>query len=86
MNDFERIKLLLWSEWDPIGVNGWGGPEDEYDSYAPRVLRMAQEGASVEAIAAYLDEVVVARIGMRPDSARSRAVAAKARSLLGLTA
>ncbi len=62
MNDFERIKLLLWSEWDPIGVNGWGGPEDEYDSYAPRVLRMAQEGASVEAIAAYLDEVVVERM------------------------
>ena len=34
----ERIRLGLWNLWDPIGVNVFPIPHDEYDRYAPLLL------------------------------------------------
>jgi hypothetical protein len=84
-DDLERIRRLLWEEWDPIGVNdmddAW--PEDEYDMYAPQVLKMAQLGVSAETIAAYLEEVEVKMIGIEASPTRNHSVALKALALLG---
>ncbi len=84
-HDLERIKRLLWEEWDPIGVNNMdeAWPDDEYDSYAPQVLKMARLGVSVETNAAYLKEVEGERMGLQANPARNHSVAAKARALLG---
>ena len=33
MNKKERwikVNKVLWEEWDPMGVNDYGGPDDEY--------------------------------------------------------
>lgn len=48
---YKKIDTLLWEEWDPIGVNDYGGPDDEYRSYVPKVFRMKTEGASTIEIA-----------------------------------
>jgi hypothetical protein len=67
MDDLDRVKLLLWNDWDPIGINHIdGAPQSEYDNYAPKVLGMAREGASIDAIAAYLGKVEVEWMGGTP--------------------
>lgn len=52
--DLDRVKQTLWEDWDPIGVRQMGGPSDEYDSYAPTILRMLEAGATENELAAHL--------------------------------
>lgn len=47
----QRINTVLWEDWDPIGA---GVPEDEYESYAPPILRLLLDGADKTAISNYL--------------------------------
>ena len=35
---WNRVDKLLWEEWDPIGVNDYGGPKDEYRSYVSGIV------------------------------------------------
>jgi hypothetical protein len=49
----------LWCEWDPIGVlddPDW--PRDEYDDYMQPTWQLLESGASVSAVAQYLNSVV----------------------------
>ena len=59
--------------WDPIGIlNGpldTCGPMDEYDSYAPVVLRLMLEGASEAVIADHLASTRYHTIGVGLDGA-----------------
>jgi hypothetical protein len=52
------VQIALHWAWDPIGVRGIGEAVDEYDMYAPQVLKMLRADASVEQIADYLTSVV----------------------------
>ncbi|WP_257166325.1 hypothetical protein [Bradyrhizobium sp. SRS-191] len=74
----DLIKALLLSEWDPIGVSGCEGAEDEYDRYALQVFNMLEDGADAESIANYLTGVVTDRMSLpgRPDA--DHRIAAKA--------
>jgi hypothetical protein len=46
-----RVEALL-REWDPIGVRpGVVAPAGEYDSYAPAIVSLVEDGASAEDIA-----------------------------------
>ncbi len=47
----KRIDQILWNDWDPIGINDYGGPEDEYDDYSPEILELLIENAGTEEIA-----------------------------------
>jgi len=49
--DFRSVRKILWEDWDPIGC---GVPADEYDDYAPEVMRLLLAGVSREAVADYL--------------------------------
>ena len=79
----EAVKVLLWEQWDPIGVNAIGDARDEYDSYAFSVWQMLLRNASVEDIAAYLSDLETGHIGLSSDSGRARAVAREAVRLRG---
>ena len=47
-----------WNEYDPIGVmDDADWPGDEYEAYVGRTLRLLEQGASVEGIVIYLEEV-----------------------------
>ena len=35
-----EVDRMLWEEWDPIGLNTKGGPEDEYRSYVPSIRNL----------------------------------------------
>ncbi len=49
--DFRSVRKILWEDWDPIGC---GVPADEYDDYAPQVIRLLLEGKSRAAVVDYL--------------------------------
>ena len=53
----ERLQLLLWEEWDPIGVNDMEDVMGEYDSYASTVVDMLHEGKTRSDILAFLELV-----------------------------
>jgi hypothetical protein len=60
----ERIRQILLHEWDPIGVSGMTGPEDEYDAYIGGVYRLLASGASEHQIIEYLYEIGTNRMGL----------------------
>lgn len=70
--DVDAIRRILISEWDPIGC---GVPEDEYDSYIPRIYRFMQARADVEVLASHLEKLETVSMGLRGDLARNRRVA-----------
>ncbi len=72
------IRLILLVDWDPIGVFGYPGAMDEYDSYAPGVHDLLVSNASQDELAAYLRQIEVEQMGVRGNPNRdSSAVAAK---------
>ena len=73
----DQIKELLWTEWDPIGVNDSQAGTDEYDSYAIGVYRMLMEGRDHFAISRYLERRAVQDIGLS-QAANHGAVASRA--------
>jgi hypothetical protein len=52
-------------DWDPIGVMvGEGSPEDEYDSYAPHIVSLVQNGASLNELTTHLGQVRTETMGL----------------------
>jgi hypothetical protein len=51
---FAQVRRILWEDWDPIGC---GVPEDEYDSYAPGVIRLLGERVGRDALVMHLKQV-----------------------------
>lgn len=62
--NLRRVEQILWENWDPIGVNAMSGPSDEYDSYAPAVLRMLLAGVTEEELVAHLHAIETEQMGL----------------------
>ena len=58
-------------EWDPIGC---GVPPDEYDGYAPQVVRLLDAGAPKNEIVAYLRDICVGHMGCVFDQGRAEKI------------
>ena len=55
--------LAILREWDPIGVISHFNV-DEYDSYAPEIIRMLDAGASSEFVSDWLMSLATGHIGL----------------------
>ena len=73
---YKTIDDILWSDWDPIGINKIG-VRDEYNSYLPQVYQLKVGGATEMEIAKYLDEVVTERMGMESNMEFNKKIAEK---------
>jgi hypothetical protein len=62
-----KIRDVLNREWDPIGVAGDGGVEDEYDGYMGKIAAMIRENASDEEMIAYFKWAEVENMGLRSE-------------------
>ena len=51
-----RIRQILWEEWDPIGVNRMGGPDDEYYDYVGTFYAMLICGATEQELIQQLQD------------------------------
>lgn len=60
----DLIDWILWNDWDPIGVNDYGGPSDEYRSYLSEIYKLLKETNEEEKIAKHLDSIVTEQMGM----------------------
>ena len=81
INELEKIKKLLWEEWDPIAVRAFEDwPSDEYDSYAMHLFSMLNSGASVDELSEYLFISETESMGLAP-SASHEPVARKAKQI-----
>jgi hypothetical protein len=58
------VRLILLVYWDPIGILGYPGAMDEYDSYAPGVCDLLSSGASREALVDHLASIQREQIGI----------------------
>ena len=75
LQGFVRLTLLV--DWDPIGILGYSGAMDEYDSYAAEVSQLLRDGASIETLATHLDRIETQQIGVRGNRMAQAEVAEK---------
>ena len=67
MNKKERwtkVNKILWEEWDPMGVNDYGGPDDEYRGYVPSIIKLLEDNADESRIAKLLHQHANVNIGL----------------------
>lgn len=72
--DFMLIRAVLMRDWEPIICNELL-PDDEYDSYIPRLAELLQSDCSIETIAAYLQHIEHDYMEVETDAKRARRVA-----------
>ena len=72
---YQYIDEILHHLWDPIGVRGIAGAEDEYQSYVPKVFSLVLDQAEHCDIAAYLVEVEENGMGLPPNQENALEVA-----------
>ncbi|WP_299599702.1 hypothetical protein [uncultured Microbulbifer sp.] len=61
---YKRIDEILFYKWDPIGISNSDWARDEYQSYLPRVFKMAIENESANKIANYLSKISTEYMGL----------------------
>jgi len=79
---YVRVARLLWAEWDPIGVNDYGGPDDEYNMYVPEIVVMLERNMDIEEIAKHLSEIATKRMGLFDNREHSLSTAEKLKALM----
>ncbi len=52
-----KLRTLLMTHWDPIGVNGIPQARDEYDRYLDPLANLLRGGADTDKVAGYLADV-----------------------------
>ncbi len=64
MEQVRKVAAVL-RRWDPIGaLPGEDGPADEYDSYAPHIVTLAQRGDSLAQLVIHLHHLRTETMGM----------------------
>jgi hypothetical protein len=58
----DRIRTILNTEWDPIGVGH--AVDDEYDSYISEILDLLENGTSAARLADHLRLIEVVRMSV----------------------
>jgi len=69
---FEDVSQVLHKVWDPIGVKGIPGVEnDEYQSYVAGVIARMNAGCSRDQPASYLVSIEIGAMGLQGDRANA---------------
>ena len=74
---YSIIDQILWSDWDPIGINDDPEARDEYQNYLPQVYGLKIKNADQETIANYLFKIETENMGLIGDFEKCRRVAYK---------
>lgn len=75
-NLYEVIDLILWKEWDPIGINNIGS-RDEYKSYTSTIFNLKNKGVSKTIIAEVLHKIETETMGLLGNYIHCEEIAAK---------
>ena len=70
------VNDILFDEWDPIDINEYCNCRDEYDSYAPAIVRLLLSDCDEYKLTAHLCELQRSSMGLSEiDEEVSRSVA-----------
>ena len=61
---YNKIDEIVWTHWDPIGVNEYDEARDEYYSYLPQILTLLLSGAARNTIADFLFKIETQNMGL----------------------
>ncbi|MCZ8186041.1 MAG: hypothetical protein O9308_06635 [Beijerinckiaceae bacterium] len=64
-----KIRQILMDYWDPIGIRGLQGPEDEYDRYVGEIAAALRNNMPISKIEEFLRGVVTEHMGLSVDPA-----------------
>ncbi|GAA4842994.1 hypothetical protein [Algivirga pacifica] len=78
---YTKVDKILWDEWDPIGVNDYGGPDDEYRGYVPSIIKLLEENAYESKIANLLHQHANVNMGLSSKLADHLEIATKLKTL-----
>ena len=74
---YYKIDEILWSDWDPVGINDIESIRDEYRSYVPHLVKLKEENADLIKIASHLYRVETVDIGVCGSIERCKEIAQK---------
>lgn len=74
--------MILFADWDPIGIRDEPEAQDEYDDHVPAFLGLLREGVGTDVVAHHLLRIEIEEMGLPPNPERARRVAARLRQLL----
>lgn len=77
----KQVRAVLLHDWDPIGIADEPAAQDEYDSYAPGVVRLLLSGATSATIADHLIAIERDRMGLPGDLSAASRVATRLMAL-----
>ncbi len=80
LNAYQQIDEILWTDWDPIGVNV-DGQRDEYQGYTPIITKLFKANSPTEIIAEKLYEFETQNMGMFGNYKNCKKVAEKIKKL-----
>ena len=77
----QRIRAILSSDWDPIGVRDVPQAADEYEPYVIPVANRLMAGEPAAKLARFLLDTETNLLGLDGNARRARAVASKLRAI-----
>ncbi|WP_461638793.1 hypothetical protein [Labilibaculum euxinus] len=72
---YSEVDWVLWNDWDPIGVNDYGGPSDEYTGYVPQIYKLLTDLKDETEIAEHLDFIATDNMGLNRNPKESQRIA-----------
>jgi hypothetical protein len=76
-----KVDKILCEDWDPIVVNDYGGPDDEYRGYVPSVIKLIIEDADELKISKLLHQHANVNMGLSSSIADYSEIAKKLKRL-----
>ena len=85
MSQFEglcsRVRAILSTDWDPIGIRDVPEAKDEYEPYVTPIANKLIAAISVSELSRFLLEIEIDSLGLNGNRDRARAVAEKLRGI-----
>ena len=77
------VRLSLWQDWDPIGINDVSPADDEYDSYVGDVCSLLLSGANAAELRQHLAHIEADNMGLSSPCSHLDDVVAKLLAMVG---
>jgi hypothetical protein len=74
---YKRLDMILWHDWDPIGISAHPEARDEYYSYLPQVFGLVMQGANQDQLAAFLHKIETKTMGLWGSSRKCAKIASE---------
>lgn len=81
---FEKIRLVLVKEWDPLSIANEPFAQDEYNNYIPTIFRLLDEGADENKLTKHLEQLTTVSMGLSSRADHNIAVARRLREVFGM--